>query len=169
MTSSNENILHVTGHFCGEFTGHRWIPRTKSSDADLWYFFDLRLNEGLSKQSWGWWFETQSHSLWLHCNGKRCSQVGEIFLFRSHIEAETKCPPYFRRHFHMQTKLCFISRLFCIECFETFLKQHTLNGHHVLFPASEPCHPLLRPLEHWFDNHSLTAVIESDVFCRCEL
>ena len=26
MTSSNENIFRVTGHLCGEFYGHRWIP-----------------------------------------------------------------------------------------------------------------------------------------------
>ena len=28
MTSSNGNIFRVTGHLCGEFTGHRWIPHT---------------------------------------------------------------------------------------------------------------------------------------------
>ena len=32
MTSSSGNIFRVTGHLCGEFTGHRWIPRTKASD-----------------------------------------------------------------------------------------------------------------------------------------
>ena len=26
--------LRVTGHLCGEFTGHRWIPCIKASDAD---------------------------------------------------------------------------------------------------------------------------------------
>ena len=26
------------------------------------------LNKRLSKQSWGWWFETQSLLLWRHCN-----------------------------------------------------------------------------------------------------
>ena len=31
MTSSNGNIFRVTGHLCGEFTGHRWIPRTKAT------------------------------------------------------------------------------------------------------------------------------------------
>ena len=31
-------------------------------------FFDLRLNKQLSKQSWGWWFETPPCSLWRHCN-----------------------------------------------------------------------------------------------------
>ena len=36
MTSSNENIFRVTGHLCGEFTGPRWIPHTKASDAELW-------------------------------------------------------------------------------------------------------------------------------------
>ena len=37
MTSSNGNIFRVTDHLCGEFTGHRWIPRTKASDAELYY------------------------------------------------------------------------------------------------------------------------------------
>ena len=36
MTSSIGNIFRVTGPLCGEFTGHRWIPRTKASDAKLW-------------------------------------------------------------------------------------------------------------------------------------
>ena len=39
-------------------------PVTRSFDV----FFDLRLNERLSKQSWGWWFETPSHPLWRHGN-----------------------------------------------------------------------------------------------------
>ena len=38
MTSSNGNIFRITGHLCGEFTGPRWIPRTKASDAELWCF-----------------------------------------------------------------------------------------------------------------------------------
>ena len=46
----------------GEFPAQR--PVTRSFDV----FFDLRLNKRLSKQSWGWWFETQSGSLWRHCN-----------------------------------------------------------------------------------------------------
>ena len=46
----------------GEFPAQR--PVTRSFDI----FFDLRLNKGLSKQSWGWLFETPSRSLWHHCN-----------------------------------------------------------------------------------------------------
>ena len=36
MTSSNGNIFRIIGPLCGEFTGHRWIPLTKTSDAELW-------------------------------------------------------------------------------------------------------------------------------------
>ena len=39
-------------------------PVTRSFDV----FFDLRLNKRLSKQSWGWWFETLPWSLWRHWN-----------------------------------------------------------------------------------------------------
>ena len=39
MTSSNGNIVRVTGALCGEFIDHRWIPLTKASDAELWFFF----------------------------------------------------------------------------------------------------------------------------------
>ena len=41
-------------------------PVTRSFDV----FFDLRLNKRLSKQSWGWWFETPSRALWRHCNAR---------------------------------------------------------------------------------------------------
>ena len=47
----------------GDFPAQR--PVTRSFDI----FFDLRLNKRLSKQWWGWWFETLSHPLWRHCNG----------------------------------------------------------------------------------------------------
>ena len=36
MTSSNGNIFRITGPLCVEFTGHRRIPHTKASDAELW-------------------------------------------------------------------------------------------------------------------------------------
>ena len=39
-------------------------PVTQSFDVS----FDLHLNKPLSKQSWGWWFETPSRPLWHHCN-----------------------------------------------------------------------------------------------------
>ena len=49
----------------GEFSTQR--PVTRSFDV----FFDLRLNKRLSKQSWGWWFETLWRPLWRHRNDLR--------------------------------------------------------------------------------------------------
>ena len=70
MTSSNGNIFRVTGHLCGKFTGHRWIPAQRPVTRTFDVFFDLCLNKRLSKQSWSWWFETLSLPLWRHCNDK---------------------------------------------------------------------------------------------------
>ena len=46
----------------GEFPTQR--PVTRSFDV----FFDPRLNQHLSKHSWGWWFETPSCPLWRQSN-----------------------------------------------------------------------------------------------------
>ena len=68
MTSSN-GIFCALLAICagnspvtGEFPSQR--PVTQSFDV----FLDLRLDTRLSKQWWGWWFETPSRSLWRHCN-----------------------------------------------------------------------------------------------------
>ena len=71
MTSSNGNIFSVTGPLWGGFTGIRWIPLTKPVKRSFGVFFLLCLNKWLSKQSWGWWLETPSRSLWRHCNDLR--------------------------------------------------------------------------------------------------
>ena len=76
MTSSNGHIFRVTGPLCGnspvtgEFPAQR--PMTRSFDV----FFYLRLEKRLSKQSWDWWFDMPSRSLWRHCNGFRQEQEG---------------------------------------------------------------------------------------------
>ena len=53
----------------GEFSSQR--PVTRSFHV----FFDLCLNKRLSKQSWGWWFETPLCSLWRHCNATRLLRI----------------------------------------------------------------------------------------------
>ena len=40
---TNDDVIkwkhfRVTGPLCGEFTGHRWIPRTNAGDAELCCF-----------------------------------------------------------------------------------------------------------------------------------
>ena len=64
VTSSNGNIFRVTGHLWVP----RWIPQTKASDAELWCFLWSAPDKRLSKQWWGWWFETPSCPLWRQCN-----------------------------------------------------------------------------------------------------
>ena len=68
MTSSNGTIFRVTGPLCGEFTGPGEFPAQRPVTRSFDVFFDLRLNKRLSKQPWGWWFETPPWSLWRHCN-----------------------------------------------------------------------------------------------------
>ena len=47
-------------------TGQVPLQRPVTRNFDV--FFYQWLNKRLSKQSWGWWLETPSCSLWRHCN-----------------------------------------------------------------------------------------------------
>ena len=68
MTSSNGNIFRVTGPLCGEFTGPGEFPAQRQVTRSFDVFFDLCQDKHLSKQCWGWWFETPSCPLsWCHC------------------------------------------------------------------------------------------------------
>ena len=70
----------------GEFPAHR--PVTQSSDV----FFDFRLNKQLSKQSWGWWFETPSRPLWRHCNDNKLNATyiprGNVLWIWTHMDCD---------------------------------------------------------------------------------
>ena len=76
----------------GEFPAQR--PMTRSFDV----FFDLRLNKQLSKQSWGWWFETLSRPLWRHCN--------ETKKHRGWVVAIYDCDGLWIVNVHGEHKLC---------------------------------------------------------------
>ena len=57
-----ESVSALLAH-CAEnsaVTGE--FPRKRPVTRSFGVFFDLRLNNRLSKQSWGWWFETPSCS-----------------------------------------------------------------------------------------------------------
>ena len=69
----------------GEFPAQR--PVTRSFDV----FFDLRPNKRLSKQSWGWWFETLSCSLWRHCNDYITVAVISSFFYRNNYITNIPC------------------------------------------------------------------------------
>ena len=91
MTSSNGNIFRVTGPLCGEFTGHRWILRPRP--VTRMFFFYLRLNKRLSKQSWGWWFETPSCPLWRHSDEGWCFMAGQNMFDNSIKSVKYLCDP----------------------------------------------------------------------------
>ena len=74
MMSSNGKIFCITGpprhwpfvrgiHRWPVNSPHKW-PVTRSFDV----FFDLPMNNQLSKQSKGWWREIPLCSLWHHCS-----------------------------------------------------------------------------------------------------
>ena len=67
MMSSNRNSFRITGSLWGEFTGHRWIPLTKTSDVELWCFLWPAPAKGLRKQSICQWVKKPSCS-WRQCN-----------------------------------------------------------------------------------------------------
>ena len=50
-----------------------WVQLTISQHVFFDVFFDLHLKKRLNNQSWDWWFETASRSLWCHRDA-----VGEI-------------------------------------------------------------------------------------------
>ena len=58
----------------GEFPSQRPVMRS------FGVFFDLRLNNRLSKQSCRRWFETPSRSLWRHRNGKTAIYMPNQYL-----------------------------------------------------------------------------------------
>ena len=58
----------------GEFPAQRSV--TRSFDV----FFDMCPNKPLSKQWWGWWFETLSRPFWRHCNALEVSKPRDWML-----------------------------------------------------------------------------------------
>ena len=68
ISSSNGSIFRVTGPLCWKFTRHPWIPSQWPVTGALMFPLIYALIKRLREQSWGWWFETSSRSLWRHCN-----------------------------------------------------------------------------------------------------
>ena len=73
MTSSNGNIFRVTGHLCVKFTGPRWIPHTKASDAE---------------------FEFSLICVWI--NGWANREAGDLRHYRAHYDVTVMDFEYFK-------------------------------------------------------------------------
>ena len=59
------------------------FPTQRPATWSFHVFFDLRLNKRLSKQWWGWWFETLSRPLWRHRNDFGIGRFTKILYNRS--------------------------------------------------------------------------------------
>ena len=66
-------------------------------------FLDLRLNKRLSKQWWGWWFETQLRPLWRHWNDR---YTGKSKLWVNIIKILCQCQQNNNHILHMSQHLC---------------------------------------------------------------
>ena len=66
----------------GEFPAQRPVTRIFN------VFLYLRLDKQLSKQSWGWWFETPSHPLWRHCDANMILSQVSPFHATTHCSCE---------------------------------------------------------------------------------
>ena len=116
----------------GEFPTQR--PVTRIFDV----FFDLRLNKRLSKQSWGWWFETLSLPLWRHCNvvfiltPPHYSCITSIFTHTGIIITN-------RTDVSSQYKYFWISLIF-IRRIPVLVRQHRYTETGPCFPYRDVCH-----------------------------
>ena len=105
----------VTGEFPSQW------PVTWSFDV----FFDLQLYKQLSKQSWGWWFETPSHSLWRHCNEEEPSRYISQTGSDGYPLVFGKNPVVYRNHWYLQKLLGQMQYLVF-----GFIPIHTLRSYH---------------------------------------
>ena len=104
-------VICANSSVTGEFPTQR--PMTRSIEV----FFDLRPNKLLSKQSWGWWFDTPSRPLWHQCDvSSFVENVLHSALIIFHKTKRTiKISSYLRRkHAHLKSnsaKFTTITRL----------------------------------------------------------
>ena len=87
MTSSNGTFSALLALCMGNSPVSGEFPAQRPVKHSFIVFSDLRLNKRFSKQSWLWWFEIPSRSLWRHCNEnspqwfqRRCRRVSARWL-----------------------------------------------------------------------------------------
>ena len=109
MTSSNGNIFRVTGH--------------------LYVFCDARRNKRLSKQPWGWWFETPTRSLWCLCSVVTGVSLARVPMSQTNMMTSWH-ENFFRSYVYLNTLR---SRQMNALLLTTFLNAFCWKFHHILF------------------------------------
>ena len=97
----------------GEFPTQR--PVTRSFDV----YFDLRPNKRLSKQSWGWWFETLSCPLWRHRNVIKGALVLKSVYIYATFSVWFSVMVYSVISFQSikQNQIILLANISCLQCF----------------------------------------------------
>ena len=88
------NRKHIPRHWTFVRGFHRSTvnsPHKGQWHGALMFSFDLRPNKRLSKQSWGWRFETLSRQLWRHCNGYALPWWYYVITQVPHVPANHQC------------------------------------------------------------------------------
>ena len=165
LTSSNGNIFHVTGLLCGEFTGHSEFPAQRPVTGTFDVFFDLRLNQHLSKQWIRRWFETPSRSLWRHCYVINVTMISYRF-------GKMQCKDNFEFQFTRDAKECQKSGSFQEQGHELF---HTVTlWHGNAFSITDPLRgesagkrPAIRRFDFYVGlNKLLNKTVEWPMICE---
>ena len=171
MTSSNGNNIRVTGPLCGEFTDLRWIPLI---NAELWFFFDVRLNKRLSKMSKYW----PSRSLWRHYNEK--SPGESVISNKEDLQHAWKSQPTGQWHVDTDLVLAWVMCVLILLCpkrqYRKEMQKKPLELQNIHLDFRQCCFglPDYRPNStHWmerlflttFFNYSIWFILPLDFFC----
>ena len=83
MASSMETFSKLLSLCAGNspVTGELLSQRSVTQSFDVFY---LHLHKRWNKQSWGWWFETPSRSLWRQCNDHMMIPTGTSMHLKRH-------------------------------------------------------------------------------------
>ena len=94
MTSSNGSFSALLAFCAGNSPVPDEFPAQRPVTRSFEVFFDLRPNKRLGKQSWGWWSETPSSSLWRHRNVHDLAHCKKNQMYRRN-PSSTKTGPCF--------------------------------------------------------------------------
>ena len=135
MTSSDGNIFRVTGPFVGNSPVTGEFPAQKPVMRSFDVFFDLHPNKRLSKQWWGWWFETPWRSFWRHCNGDSTRPASDNGRFSSGTTSYATICVYCNKFKHTLLRNVFK----CVKLFNVLLQVRSRDVHFCLGLTVQLC------------------------------
>ena len=120
-------------------TGEFPSPRSVTQSFDVYLIGAL--NKRLSKQWWGWWFETPSSSLWRHCNPQQQTEISYRWLCRWCRIQRRWYMTIYHTHTVFKLKFALIAWPSLAESFDGFTHvQDCITGTDtIILVASVPC------------------------------